>query len=151
MQQTHLHRRSIEKDMFIKATPERVFQALTEKAELERWFVQTAEIDLRVGGAIRLEWAPGMFETGTIIALEPPHRLSYTWEAFEPSPTTVTFELTAKNDGTRLHLSHTGVGEGEDWDAYYSSVNPGWNMHLTNLTAWLETGSCETPEPSKGR
>ena len=82
---------TIEKERFIHATPQRVFQALTEKAELERWFVRNAEIDLRSGGAAKFEWAPDMVETGKILVDEPPSRLSYTWEAFSPSPTTITF------------------------------------------------------------
>jgi uncharacterized protein YndB with AHSA1/START domain len=150
MEKTPLIGRSLEKELFIKATPERVFQALTKKDDLERWFLVKAEVDLRPGGAIRFEWGPGVFNVGKILVLEPPHRLSYSWEALEPSPTTITFELTAENDGTRLHLIHTGIGEGEDWDTYYTSVNGGWNAHLTNLTAWLETGICEPPGP-KGR
>ena len=148
MEKTNLSGRSLEKELFIKATPERVFQALTEKEDLERWFVKKAEVDLRPGGAIRLEWAPDAVEIGKILVLEPPHRLSYTWEALEPSPTTITFELTAENDGTRLRLIHTGIGEGEDWDTYYTSINSGWNVHLKNLTAWLETGIGETPGPT---
>jgi uncharacterized protein YndB with AHSA1/START domain len=148
MEKTPLIGRTLEKELFIKAPPERVFQALTEKAELERWFVQKAEVDLRLGGAIRLEWAPDAVEIGTILVLEPPHRLSYSWEALEPSATTITFELTAENDGTRLHLIHTGIGEGEDWDTYYTSINSGWSVHLKNLTAWLETGIGETPGPT---
>jgi uncharacterized protein YndB with AHSA1/START domain len=148
MEKTNLSGRSLEKELFIKATPERVFQALTEKEDLERWFVKKAEVDLRPGGAIRLEWAPDAVEIGKILVLEPPHRLSYTWEALEPSPTTITFELTAENDGTRLRLIHTGIGEGEDWDTYYTSVNSGWSVHLKNLTAWLETGIGETPGPT---
>ena len=148
MEKTNLSGRSLEKELFIKATPERVFQALTEKEDLERWFVKKAEVDLRPGGAIRLEWAPDAVEIGKILVLEPPHRLSYTWEALEPSPTTITFELTAENDGTRLRLIHTGIGEGEDWDTYYTSVNSGWSVHLKNLTAWLETGIGERPGPT---
>jgi len=148
MEKTHLIGRSLEKELFIKATPERVFQALTEKADLERWFVKKAEVDLRPGGAIRLEWAPDAVEIGKILVLDPPHRLSYSWEALEPSPTTITFELTAENDGTRLRLIHTGMGEGEDWDNYYTSINSGWSVHLKNLTAWLETGIGEPPGPT---
>jgi uncharacterized protein YndB with AHSA1/START domain len=148
MEKTPLIGRSLEKELFIKATPQRVFQALTEKADLERWFVKKAEVDVRPGGAIRLEWAPDAVEIGTILVLDPPRRLSYTWEALEPSPTTITFELTAENDGTRLHLIHTGIGEGEDWDTYYTSINSGWNVHFKNLTAWLETGIGETPGPT---
>jgi len=148
MEHTQLRGRTLEKELFIKATPERVFQALTEQAELERWFLVKAEVDLRPGGAIRFEWGPDAVEIGKILVCEPPHRLSYTWEALEPSPTTITFELTAENDGTRLHLTHTGIGEGEDWDSYYTSIASGWSIHLNNLAAWLETGISETPGPT---
>lgn len=72
MKQTPRQRRSIEKDLFIKATLECVFPALTEKAELERWFAQTAKMDVRPRVAIRFEWAPGMFEVDKIVALESP-------------------------------------------------------------------------------
>ena len=147
MEKTHLRGRSLEKELFIKATPQRVFQALTEKADLERWFVKKAEVDLRPGGAIRLEWAPDAVEIGKILVCEPPSRLSYTWETFGPGPTTITFELTAENDGTRLRLTHTGIGEGEDWDRYYTSVKRGWSAHLGDLAAWLETGICNPPGP----
>src|SRR5215831_14896381 len=148
MEQTPLSGRTVEKEVFINATPQRVFQALTEKEDLERWFVQKAEVDLRPGGAIRFEWAPDAVEMGTILVCEPPHRLSYSWEVLEPTATTITFELTAENGGTRLHLIHTGIGVGEDWDSYYTSVNSGWSVHLNNLTAWLETGISETPGPT---
>ena len=147
MEQTHLVGRTLEKELFIKASPERVFRALTTKEDLERWFLVKAEIDLRPGGAIRFEWGPGQFEVGKVVVLEPPRRLSYTWEALEPSPTTITFELTAENDGTRLRLIHTGIGEGEDWDNYYNSVNGGWSAHLKDLTSWIETGVCDPPGP----
>ncbi len=142
MKKTNLHSRSIEKELFIKASPERVFQALTEKEYLERWFVTKAEVDLRLGGTLRFEWsrAGGVFQVGKILVLEPPHRLSYTWEAQEPEATTITFELTAENDGTLLHIIHTGIGVGEDWDGYYGQKNNGWNVHLKNLIVWLETG-----------
>jgi uncharacterized protein YndB with AHSA1/START domain len=149
MDKTNSGGRSIEKDLFIKATPQRVFQALTEKAELESWFAQTAALDLRPGGAISFYWGPGVFESGQMVALDAPHRLSYTWEAMEPSPVTITFTLNAENDGTRLHFIQMGIGEGDDWDQYYRLRNNGWNVHLTHLTTWLETGTCPSPGPIK--
>lgn len=140
MEKIHPIGRSIEKELFIKASPERVFRALTEKDELERWFLRKAEIDLRPGGTIRFEWRPGVFNQGKILVLEPPHRLSYTWEVQTPDVTTVTFELTAENDGTLLHVINTGYREGEDWDSYYDQRHNGWGIHLGNLRAWLEAG-----------
>jgi len=140
--------RNIEKEIVMSASPERVFQALTEKADLERWFVQKAEIDLRPGGAIRLEWSPEAVESGTILAVEPHHRLSYNWVALEPTPTTLIFELIPENGGTRLQLHHTEIGEGEVWDNYYTALDSGWNTHFKNLTALLETGNSEAPKPT---
>jgi len=140
--------RTLEKELFIKASPQRVFQALTTKEDLERWFLVKAEVDVRPGGAIRFEWGPGMVEVGKILVCEPPHRLSYSWEGFAAGPTTVTFELTGENDGTRLRLTHTGIGKGEDWDRYYTSVKSGWSAHLSDPAAWLETGVCNPPGPS---
>jgi uncharacterized protein YndB with AHSA1/START domain len=88
-----------------------------------------------------------MVEVGRILVFEPPHRLSYSWEAHEAGLTTVTFELVGENDGTLLRLTHTGIGEGEDWDRYYSSIKSGWNANLKDLSAWLETGICNPPGP----
>ncbi|HEY1351972.1 MAG TPA: SRPBCC domain-containing protein [Ktedonobacteraceae bacterium] len=140
MEEMPLIGRLIEKELFIKASPERVFRALTEKEELERWFLQKAEIDLRPGGAIRFEWRPGVMNVGKILILDPPRRLSYSWDVQTPGATTVTFDLTSENDGTRLHVVNTGFGEGGDWDHYYDLRTDGWGVHLGNLAAWLETG-----------
>jgi uncharacterized protein YndB with AHSA1/START domain len=151
MEKTTRSGRSIEKEIFIKASPESVFQALTEKEYLECWFVQNAEVDLRLGGAIKFEWGAGVFNVGKILALDPPHRVSYSWEAQTPSATMVTFELTAEDNGTRLHVTNSGFCEGEDWDSYYDLRNNGWNIHLKNLIAWLETGISEPHRPRKSQ
>lgn len=151
MEKTHVSGRSIEKELFIKAAPERVFQALIEKEYLERWFMKTARVDLRPGGALRFDWWPGLFAEGKILVLDPPKRLSYIWEAIlpgdgadaealSPGDTTLTFELTPENAGTRLHFTHTGIGDGEEWNHYYETRKGGWDVHLNNLTTWLETG-----------
>lgn len=139
---------TIEKECLINATPQRVFQALSEKAELERWFVQKAELDLRPGGAVRLEWAPGMVEVGKVLDTEPSQLLSYTLEAFSPSPTALIFALTAENGGTRLHFSHVDIGEDENWGNYATGMSHGWDTHLAHLTSWLETGTCPLPGPT---
>ncbi|MHB8629543.1 MAG: SRPBCC family protein [Aggregatilineales bacterium] len=147
MEQMPVMGRTLEKELFIKASPQRVFQALTTKEELERWFLVKAEVDLRPCGAIRFEWGAGHFEVGKVLVCESPYRFSFTWEANAAGSTTITFELTAENGGTRLRLTHTGIGEGEDWDRYYTSVKTGWNAHLADLVAWLETGTCNPPGP----
>ena len=139
--------KTITKEQFIKATPERVFQALTEKQELERWFVQEADIELKPGGTIRTELAPGMVEHGKVKEVKPSQLFSFTWEgAFSPTPTALTFELTKENDGTLLTLTHSGIGEGEKWEVY-TTISKAWDAHLKDLTAWIETGTCRPPGP----
>lgn len=137
MQQTS--GRTIEKEIFIRATPERVFRALTEKAELEAWFVKEATIDLRVGGALRLFWDPETVE-GTFLDVDPPRRLVFTWDE-RPAiagVTTSAFTLTGEGEGTRLHLVHSGFGTGAAWDRLFDNINGGWDEELQKLRAYLE-------------
>lgn len=122
-----------------------------EKGEVYRLQKQKQHILSIKQPAISFEWdrAGGVYNFGTILVLDPPHRLSYTWEAMEPSPTAVTFELSPENDGTRLHLIHSGIGESKEWNRYYTLRDNGWNIHLEHLVAWLETGICPSPGPIK--
>lgn len=142
-----MNTKAIEKEHFIQESLERVYRALTEKAELERWFVQKAEIDLKPKGAVRLEWAPGMAEHGLVRDIQPNQLISYTWEAFSPTPTTVTFMVKAEKNGTLLQLTHSGIGQDEKWGDYYKNLNKGWDIHLKDLTSWIETGTCPPPGP----
>jgi len=137
--------RTIEKELFIHAIPARVFRALTEKAELEAWFVKEATIDLRVGGALRLVWDPESVE-GTFIEVDPPRRVVFTWDE-RPAVagvTTSAFTLTAEGDGTRLHLIHSGFGAGEAWDRLFDGVNSGWDDELENLRTYLVEGAAKS-------
>jgi len=140
MQQTS--GRTIEKEIFIRATPERVFRALTEKAELEAWFVKEATIDLRVGGALRLFWDPESVE-GTFLEIDPPRRVVFTWDERPAIAgiTTSAFTLTAEGEGTRLHLVHSGFGSGAAWDRLFNNINGGWDSELQKLRTYLEEAS----------
>src|SRR5215471_5842862 len=138
--------KTITREQFIKAAPERVFQALTEKPELERWFVPKAEIELKPGGTFRIEMAPGIGEHGKVKEVKPSQLFSFTWEALSPTPTTLAFELTKEKDGTLVAFTHSGIGEGEGWEVY-TTISKAWDAHLKDLTSWIETGTCPPPGP----
>lgn len=139
--------KTIKKERFIKATNERVFKALTQKEDLERWFVQEVDIELKPGGTIRTNWAPGVGENGKVLEVEPFQSFSFTWEgAFSPTPTTLAFQLTKEKDGTLVTFTHSGIGEGEGWEAY-TNMSKGWDAHLNDLASWVETGTCPPPGP----
>ena len=114
--------RMVEKELFLRASPERVFRALTDKAELERWFVSRAEVDARPGGTFSFTWQPHETVNGRFVAVEPPHRLVTVWD-----------------EGPSL-LVHTGFGERDDWDRLYTDIQSGWNAELEHLRAWLDDG-----------
>lgn len=139
--------KTITKERFIKATQKRVFQALTEEEELKHWFVPIIHVELRKGGVFSMEWVPGVGEHGKVQEVQPSQLFSFTWEGqFSPTPTTITIELTAEKDGTLLTLTHSGVGEGEGWEAY-ATIGKAWDAHLKDLTSWIETGTCPPPGP----
>jgi uncharacterized protein YndB with AHSA1/START domain len=106
---------------------ERIWQALTDPAELAGWLA-TAEMDLRVGGSVVLKFEDGD-ERGTITELREFEVIAYTWNEGE-TDSLVRFELETDGDGTRLRLQHTFEGEVD-----LSSYSGGWHHHLEQLMA----------------
>lgn len=103
----------------LPALPGRVFETLTEPAELPRWWgphgftVPTAEVDLHPGGHYRFAMQPpdgDLFHlSGRFLEVDPPHRLAYTFAWEEPDPddreTVVVLSLEAAGAGTEVTLS----------------------------------------------
>jgi uncharacterized protein YndB with AHSA1/START domain len=110
-----------------KASRERIWQALTDPAELAGWLAP-AEIDLRVGGSVLLTFEEGD-ERGTITELRELEVIAYTWNEGQ-TDSLVRFELQKDGDGTRLRLQHTFDGEVD-----LSSYGGGWHHHLEQLMA----------------
>jgi len=105
-----------------KASRERLFQALTNPAALEKWFAigegfttPIAEVDLRTGGRYRLgmqppDGTPVLIVGGVYQLIQPPDKLIFTW-AWEAAgrdepETLVTIELFDLGDETRVILTH---------------------------------------------
>jgi len=112
----------------IAAPPERVFQALTDAAQLKRWFsdpscpVKLWEMDARLGGRYRYATEKGTvvvnnvseFEChGEILEFDPPRLLVYTWIGnWHDDPTrhtVVRWELTPQAGGTHVKVTHSGL------------------------------------------
>jgi uncharacterized protein YndB with AHSA1/START domain len=69
----------------IEATPEAVWEALTDPRELAAWFGAAGTIDPRVGGAVRFRWPDGSERRGLVIELDPPRRLAFRWRGLRTS------------------------------------------------------------------
>ena len=125
------------------AAPERVFDAWTNPEVLRRWWAAgpdwegvSAEVDLRVGGRLRLAMQdPGADRPyaggGEYTVVERPARLAFTWrwEDRDDPETLVTIDFHRHGDGTRLVLAHSGLGSEESRAGHAD----GWTKCLDNL------------------
>ncbi len=129
-------------DRTFAAPPERVWHALTDPSALTRWFwpasmAPVVSVDLRPGGALRIE-APGLMAVaGEYTVIEPPRVLAFTWRwEGEPELTTVRVELSPVDDGTRMVLTHDGFADDKTRDNHET----GWRDCLKRLSARLAAG-----------
>jgi uncharacterized protein YndB with AHSA1/START domain len=99
----------------VDAPAEAVWDALTDPAELAAWFGAGAEVDMRVGGAIRFRWPDGSERRGLVIDVDPPRRLAFRWRELRAGAaglaaadaTVVAFTLEPDGRGTRVRVTES--------------------------------------------
>jgi uncharacterized protein YndB with AHSA1/START domain len=136
----------IERTIHLAHPPQRVWQALTTAEGLGTWFGNGAEVDLRVGGLVRLTWDSGDAATLTIERLEPEHIFGYTWGIYglpdtDPRRTYVEFTLEPSDTGTTLTMVESGFAQlpgDEEYKAAFSGNTEGWTHELGELVAYLD-------------
>jgi uncharacterized protein YndB with AHSA1/START domain len=133
--------------IYIAATPEKVWEALTT-AEFSRkyFFGNAVEVDLRVGGAYIVRTPDGALHiSGEVIECDPPKKLTFTFNVNWPAlieklgPTLVTYEIEPAGDAVKLTLiqSHDRPLS----DDILSGGRQGWPAILSGLKSVLETGN----------
>jgi uncharacterized protein YndB with AHSA1/START domain len=137
---------SIVRETLVAAPPERVWEVLTRPEYLPRWFTaDTAEIDLRPGGALVMVWAEHGTGYARVERVEEPTLFSFRWAlepGVEPAPgeeTLVEFTLTPEGDGTRLTVVESGfstLDRPADKQEWHRERNvDGWRQVLEALAA----------------
>ena len=135
----------------LPAPRERVFRALTQRADLAVWWgpmgftTPEIELDLRVGGRYRFTMQPPDGEhfhlSGEFLEVERPRRLAYTFRWEEPAPddreTIVTLTLDDVGGTTELALRQ-GAFATEERLALHRG---GWTDSLDKLSALLDAGA----------
>lgn len=124
----------------VRATPERLFELLTQPAALVRWWPDVAELEARLGGRVRMEFRGGeSVVTGQVTRYEPPHALGFTWvRAESPDVTTeIGFSVTALGEGrSRVEVVHSGWEAAPDLRPLHDA---GW-AHFLGCLAELAEG-----------
>jgi uncharacterized protein YndB with AHSA1/START domain len=135
----------IERTLELKQAPEKVWKALTTPEGLGTWFGHNAEVDLRIGGEVKLKWDSGDAATLTIERLEPPHVFGYTWSIYglpagDPRRTYVEFTLEPTDTGTTLTMVESGFAQlpEDSYQKAFSGNTEGWTHELGELVAYLD-------------
>jgi uncharacterized protein YndB with AHSA1/START domain len=144
----------------IKATPEKVWEAITSPEWTARYGYRAAqEYELKPGGTFRAlanagmkaVGAPDVVVEGEVLEVDPPRRLVQTWrmlfeesQAAEPL-TRITWEIEPmEGDVTRLTVVHELDGAPIHLALVTGDVlqgGGGWPFILSDLKSLLETGS----------
>lgn len=134
--------RSVNHQYFIRAAPEKVFDALTNPAVVVTWLSNRAEIALRRGGRYLLGWTGGPTHTGEIVEFEAGKSIAFAWEWPGVSLRGTVFRLSVEpmEDGSLLTVEHSGFPKVEEWTDLYGGAEWGWTYFATNLKSVLETG-----------
>lgn len=142
----------IERETFIKASVERVWEVITQPEHVGVWFGrgEPAEIDLRPGGIMRVDHGEfGVFPT-LIVTVDPPRHLAYRWAgaypgevADETNSTLVELFLEPADGGTLLRVTESGfaalsIPADRESSAGYDSHRLGWQEVIKNLKGYAE-------------
>lgn len=134
---------AVERSIWIDASRERVWQAITDPAQIAQWFSPGTEwrgSGLRVGGTLSVydpETDSEMY-VQVIDAVDAPRRF-VTRTQDEPAHVTI-WTLNEEDGGTRLTLTYTGY-ENEPDDARHNNMEQnafGFGMMMENLKAVIE-------------
>jgi uncharacterized protein YndB with AHSA1/START domain len=117
-----------------------VWEAVTDSAQLQKWFPTTVEIsELRPGAPIDFHFAQDAYPpmTGEVREVDEPHRLVFTWGDDE-----LTFELSEREDGAACRLAFSVVLDSADKAARDSA---GWDDCLDMLDQVVDGRTPERP------
>ena len=134
--------------VFIKATPEEIWAAITKPEFTSRYF-HGSQIDSTFEpGTPYRSWSPDrskLWVEGDVLDSDPPRRLSHTWrslydeETAGEEPSRVTWEIEPQDGGfSKLIVVHDQL-EGAPKTAE-SVSGAGWMMVLSGMKTLLETG-----------
>lgn len=120
----------LEREIYIRARPEVVFEFLVEPAKMARWLGREVKLDPRPGGLFRVDVNGRDVVRGEFVEVVPSRKVVFTWgwenpgNRLPPGSTRVEITLHPEGEGTRVRLRHYGLTEphrekhARGWDHY---------------------------------
>jgi uncharacterized protein YndB with AHSA1/START domain len=144
---------TIEREIYVDATPEIVFEVVSSSEHLKGWWPDDADFASSPGGTGTITFGDchegGSVEQFTVVEAQPPRTFSFRWThpagtaATPGNSLLVTFELTASGGGTLLRMTETGFRE-QGWsqavlEERYRDHVSGWDHFLLRLAPYVAT------------
>ncbi len=111
--------KNIKRYYTLKAGPEDVFNALTNKRILEIWTGDTVEMEPVVGSEFSL-WGGSI--TGINLEIEENKKIVQQWFFGEEEDSIVTLKIHSHKKGASIELLHTNIP-----DDAYENISSGWD------------------------
>lgn len=131
---------TIQKSIFLNATPDQVWAYLTDPEKLGLWF-HKPQTPLTQGGTLE------MFGTesgdkliwGTVNVARAPEYLEYSFtvKPMGDAVSLVKWTLEPVPGGTRLSLEHSGLPQGAEAFGLTLALDKGWDDHIARMRASL--------------
>jgi len=127
-------------EVTIEAAPERVFNALTQKDEIARWWTDDLSTIPEVGSLSEFYFSKRKFVIQFEVAeLEQDKKVH--WLSRKGPPhwvgTSITWQLEPVHNGTQVIFHHDGFAQA---DERYEITRAWWEHFLASLKSYLETG-----------
>jgi uncharacterized protein YndB with AHSA1/START domain len=153
LQEDGMEHGTIEREIFVDAAPEIVYEVVSSPDHLRHWWPDEARFTPAAGSAGEIVFgdpaAGGKTVPLTVIDTSPPKSFSFRWDyPAGAAPTInnsllVTFDLTPSGPGTLLKMTETGFRE-QGWEAAvleerYQDHVTGWAHFLPRLLPYVAT------------
>ncbi|MCA0453811.1 MAG: SRPBCC domain-containing protein [Chloroflexi bacterium] len=134
---------TVERSIWIAATAERVWQAITDPQQLGKWWPpdEWSISALQIGGKVQFGNEDAAY--ATIAVIDPPREFALQWQTNEKFPSTSMFtsmRLNTENGGTRLNVTEGGFETlPEDIrEERAKQTGDGYTLVLQDLKAYVE-------------
>lgn len=132
---------AIVKELTIAATPQSIFNALTQQDGIARWWTDDLAARPEVGSLAEFRftrWGAGILQF-EIAELDVGEKVRWLSRKAPPqwAGTSVTWQLTPIQNGTKLLFTHDGFAQ---VDGVYERIRGNWEYFLGSLKSYLETG-----------
>jgi uncharacterized protein YndB with AHSA1/START domain len=122
----------VERETLVEASPDEVWEALTDEDRLEEWLAPEVELEPYEGGEIAVRDGDDE-RKGTVETLEENERFAFTWSRPGEGESFVEFTIEALPGGSRVTVVETPTRSAPTNTAAGSTAIVGWGPALERL------------------